>query len=46
MNTRLKKCTAILLCALLLISILPAGVASGIHGYYNADFEDKTGDNK
>ena len=38
MKTRLKKCTAILLCALLLIGILPAGVASGIHGYYNADY--------
>ena len=38
MNTRLKKCTAILLCVLLLISILPAASASGVNGYYNADY--------
>ena len=38
MRTRLKKCTAILLCVLLLISILPAASASGVNGYYNVDY--------
>ena len=38
MKNRLKKCTAILLCVLLLIGILPVTSASDEHGYYNADY--------
>ena len=38
MRTRLKKCTAILLCALLLIGIIPVTSASGVNDYYNVDY--------
>ena len=35
---KLKKISAILLCVLLLVSMLPTAAAAGVNGYYNSDY--------
>ena len=35
---KLRRMTAVLLCALLLISMLPTVTAVGVNGYYNVDY--------
>ena len=35
---KLRRMTAVLLCALLLISMLPTVTAAGVNGYYNVDY--------
>ena len=35
---KMKKLTAVLLCALFLISMLPTVTAAGVNGYYNVDY--------